>query len=146
MATAKDVAEYLVWLAEHDDSEPMTNLKVQKLLYYVQGFHLAIDGKPLFNDLIEAWIHGPAVSSVFHQYKTHGSDRIQRTVEVDQLDLTPEQKELINDVYRVYGQFSAGGLRNLTHSEPPWLNTPQGQPITLSAMKDFFSTQVSDGD
>ena len=50
---------------------------------------------------------------------------------------------LLEEVYSVYGQFSALRLRSITHEEPPWMNTPQGDVIPLEAMKDYFRTQVT---
>jgi len=60
------------------ESDFISNLKLQKLLYYAQGIHLALYGKPLFNDPIEAWQYGPVVDSVYQTYKTNGSDAIKK--------------------------------------------------------------------
>jgi len=50
--------------------EPITNLKLQKLLYYCQGWHLAYHEKVLFSDPIQAWVHGPAVPNVYRSNST----------------------------------------------------------------------------
>ena len=55
--TAEDTAAYFLALVEEDEGELMSHLKLQKLCYYAQGFHLAITGYPLFTDRIEAWTH-----------------------------------------------------------------------------------------
>lgn len=140
-----DVATYFLFLADQDEDEMMTNMKLQKLLYYAQGFHLAIRGEPLFREAIEAWIHGPVVPAIYHAFKGFGRNPIPfegMTVNLDEIE--PETKEVLDEVYQVYGQFSAIGLRNLTHNEPPWKNTPTGATITRAALKSYFDTQVVD--
>ena len=47
-----------------DGGELLTNMKLQKMLYYEQGFHLACFGTPLFNEDIEAWQYGHVVTCV----------------------------------------------------------------------------------
>ena len=54
----------LAYGASATNGELVSNLKLQKLLYYVQGFHLAVFGEPLFEEEIEAWMYGPVVPSV----------------------------------------------------------------------------------
>ena len=65
MITARTAALYL--LSKQDSEEPdISNLKLLKLLYYAQGTFLALYGRPLFNESIEAWLHGPVVPDVYH--------------------------------------------------------------------------------
>ena len=59
--TAKDVAEYFLSRVDEDAGDSLSNLKIQKLAYYAQGYHLALHGTPLFNERIEAWQHGPRI-------------------------------------------------------------------------------------
>ena len=61
--TCLDVAEYFLSKSEVDAGDVITNLKLQKLVYYAQGFSLAINNRPLFNEQIRAWQHG-ALSSL----------------------------------------------------------------------------------
>jgi uncharacterized phage-associated protein len=141
MPTAHDVARYLVSQVDDDGGDSMSNLKLQKLLYYSQGFHLAAYGKPLFNEPIEAWVHGPVVPDVYRTLKHFGSNAVQ----MDPPDLSQfagEDLELIDEVYSVYGQFSPTGLRNMTHDEPPWKRTPQGGIISHELMREFFRTRI----
>jgi uncharacterized phage-associated protein len=66
MLKAKDVAEWFInWAASDEESSDLTNMKLQKVLYYAQGHHVGQYGKPLFGDQIEAWSHGPVVASVW---------------------------------------------------------------------------------
>ncbi|HSX79064.1 MAG TPA: type II toxin-antitoxin system antitoxin SocA domain-containing protein, partial [Candidatus Saccharimonadia bacterium] len=61
MLDCYDVAQYFLAKADEDAGDLMSNLKLQKLVYYAQGFALALLDKPLFPQCIEAWIHGPVV-------------------------------------------------------------------------------------
>ena len=69
MPSAVDVARYFLAQSDDDAGDIISNLKLQKLLYYAQGVTLALTGKPLFSDPIEAWQHGPVVPSVYRLYK-----------------------------------------------------------------------------
>jgi len=143
MMPAHDVAKYFVSLVDEDAGDSISNLKVQKLLYYAQGFHLAFYGKPLFSEAIKAWAHGPVVPQVYHLYKEFGYQPI--PVERVSLDASSaEVRELLDQVWSVYGQFTATKLESMTHNEPPWMNTPQSEAISHEAMTKFFKTLVVD--
>jgi uncharacterized phage-associated protein len=143
--TARDVAHYFVSLVDEDAGDSITNLKLQKLLYYAQGVHLALADEVLFRDRIEAWKHGPVVPDVYHYYKEHGG----QSIPVERVNLekySKELRELLDEVNHVFGQFSALKLRAMTHSEPPWIETPQGCIITPALMKEYFKTVVTKDD
>ena len=146
MPTAKQVGDYLVTLA-HREGDPITHLKLQKLCYYVQGFSLAIRDKPMFPETIQAWDHGPVVPALFQQHKQHGNQVIPRPDRTTIAEVSVKDRELIQEVYKVYGQFSGWRLRDMTHTEPPWKNVfVEGVPfieITLDAMKAYFKTQLT---
>ena len=132
-------AKYLISLVDEEEGDSISNLKLQKLLYYAQGFHLAIFDKPLFFEAIKKWAHGPVVPQIWHEYKEYGSGAIP-IHSVDPDDYSEDVRELLNEVYEVYGQFTAAKLRNMTHQEPPWLNTPDNAEIAREIMKPFFKT------
>lgn len=144
--TVSEVAVYFRGLCNDEYGDVMTNLKLQKLLYYAQGFHLAIFNKPLFDNRIAAWTHGPVVVDAYHDYKRHEAreipypDQSEISHAIDSLD--EDQRGLLDEVYDTYGQFSAWKLRNMTHDEPPWKNTPLNSTISLDCMKEYFETLV----
>lgn len=146
MIGALDLAKYYLKLADDDSGELLSNLKLQKLLYYAQGFHLACFGAPLFRDSIEAWTHGPVVPTVYHEYKHNGSCGIQPPEENVKLNVNDDALEVINDVYYGFGQFSAWKLREMTHREPPWADTLNGCGISQGVMKEYFATQIVEED
>ena len=53
----------------NESSRPLTNKKLQKLIYYAQAWNMAFNGEPIFEEKIEAWIHGPVVPEVYNEYK-----------------------------------------------------------------------------
>ena len=138
-----DIANKIIKMASDNDAgELVSNMKLQKLLYYQQGFHLAYFEKPLFEENIEAWMYGPVVPSIYDKYKAEGSNGL--SYEGDVISLTPKEEALFNEVMIVYGEFSAIGLMNLTHSESPWKETPigVGNEISKDRMMTFFKKKL----
>lgn len=148
MATVYDVSAYLISKADISEGDGMTNLKLQKLLYYCQGFALVLLNKPLFTNAIDAWQHGPVVRVVYNAYKSYGGNVISSASKGNADSLSAEERELVDDVYSVYGKYSAWYLRNLTHSEPTWqsVESSDDKTITHKAMKKYFSTLVNNED
>jgi uncharacterized phage-associated protein len=129
-------------------SDRISNLKLQKLLYYAQGWHLGIKGVPLFPERLEAWVHGPVQPSMFQEYKTFGWMTIEKPT--DHISLIPAAEKHIRDVLKVYGKYSGDQLERLSHSEKPWLDaraglspdTPSKNVITPESMRDFFAAKA----
>jgi uncharacterized phage-associated protein len=145
MMPAHDVAKYFVSLVDEEAGDSITNLKLQKLLYYAQGVNLALNDALLFAEPIEAWTHGPVVPKVYHAYKQHSGEAI--PVKRVNLHVYPKDlRELLDEVNEVFGQFSAAKLRAMTHNEPPWKDTPPGAVISTESMKAYFKTVVTRDD
>lgn len=142
MITAKDVSGYFISLVDSDNGDFLTNLKIQKLLYYAQGFSLALIRAPLFDEPIIAWNLGPVVVEVYEEYKQFGSDGVPLPDNFDVDKFDDDTKELLDEVYEVYGQFSPSALVEMTHSEPPWRYTKVNNEISHRAMQDYFTTQL----
>ena len=118
MTTANEVAKTLIHLAAIDPEEdPMTALKLHKLLYYCQGWHLAWYGQPLFQDRIEAWKHGPVVPAIWSASRGHGKEPM---LDPGPANVPASDRASIEQVWSHYRKFSASGLRDKTHEEPPW--------------------------
>jgi uncharacterized phage-associated protein len=113
---------FIAWAVAVEDE--LSNLKLQKMLYYAQGHYLAEHHQPLFSDKIQAWSHGPVVPAVYHEFKDCGSS----TIALDDDDpfawddVDPATTDFLSRVWNTYGGYSAGRLRNMTHEEPPWRN------------------------
>jgi uncharacterized phage-associated protein len=155
MASSLDVARFLIYLAtpnDGEDTDGLCHLRMQKLLYYVQGWHLAACGKPLFDGRIEAWTHGPVVREVYPCFKVLGGQLIPPREGADSKTLSPREKAFIRSVWDEYKQYSATALRAMTHQEDPWL-TARGNcgpddrseaEITHQAMRAYFLPKLDD--
>lgn len=141
--TAKDIANYFLSQVCEECGDSISNLKLQKLVYYAQGFYLALHGKPLFKDEIRAWQHGPVVPLLYRKYSSYEANPIPRPKKVDLSIFTKAIRDFLDEVYNVFGQFSAWKLRDMTHSEPPWKNTPQNGIITHTSLKAYFITLLT---
>jgi uncharacterized phage-associated protein len=127
---------------ESDYDDLISNMKLQKLLYYQQGYHLAYFDSPLFDEDVEAWWYGPVVPVVYDKYKHLGKDVIKYTGET--VLLTDEEERLFDKVYGVYGQYSALGLSDLTHGEKPWRSVEpgKGHVIPKESLTKFFKHEL----
>ena len=136
------IANQLLLYSADKGGELMTNMKLQKMLYYQQGYHLALFDEPLFDDDLEAWMYGPAVPVVYEHYEMNGNNGIhpQKTA----IKLTNKEEALFYEVYRIYGIYSAIGLMNLSQSEKPWKSVPigTGNVISKSSLKMFFKKKL----
>jgi len=132
--TAVDLSKYI--LAKLGS---MNHLKLQKLIYYVEAYHLAhFEGESLIKEDFEAWVHGPAVKKVWAYYK--GDSILYGDISISRKDakeivkkvtelLGHEQIDLIDDVLTEYGDKSSYYLESLTHEELPWTEARRGIPI-----------------
>ena len=145
-AKAIEVARYFIELAAAEEEEDrLSPLRLQKLLYYAQGWSLVLRNKPLFEESIKAWQHGPAVPTVWHAFKQYGSGAIDPQ-DVPPAKLDDESKGLIRAVWHAYRGFSAISLREMTHREPPWAkaaarrkpDAPWTVEISRSTMRVYF--------
>lgn len=140
MKTASEIARYIVtFFQERED--PVANLKLQKLLYYVQGWHLAIYDAPAFGEDVEAWVHGPVVPIVYQIYRDYRWNPIVR--EVAPVDLGKDLKSVIDEVLEVYGPDTGWDLERRTHRETPWLTArgelPPDQASNIVISKEVIS-------
>jgi uncharacterized phage-associated protein len=124
------VADTLIHLARERNLSDLTNLKLQKLLYYAQAWNLAFSDECLFAEDIEAWVHGPVVPRVFRRFKALGWKTIDTKVNPLHGPYLASHLKLI---LTAYGSFSATQLERLTHSEDPWRIARNGIPSDVSS-------------
>lgn len=137
--SASNIANYFLYKAQEateEDQELISNLKLQKLVYYAQGLCMAIYGKPLFSDKIEAWTYGPVVPELYHYYKKHNSNGIRADKNFNPSIINEDTKNFLDEIYEVFGQFSAIRLMNLAHSDQCWIDADAGigNEITCASM------------
>jgi uncharacterized phage-associated protein len=93
------IAKYFIWLANETGSF-ISNLKLQKLVYYTQAWHLALHDLPLFDEDFEAWVHGPVIPDLYHTYKHFGWKPIQEEATLDLPETTlPFLKEVADEYF-----------------------------------------------
>ena len=147
MHTCFDVANYFLKCQRYEAGELITNMKLQKLVYYAQGIYLAMQGKPLFNEKIYAWEYGPVCDSLWRKYKDYESEPLPRPNDINTDDIFEiETKQILDMVYDYYGQYSAWGLSEMSHKEQIWIDANRNgrAEITVEAMKEYFLTQIEE--
>lgn len=116
------------------DAEYITSLKLQKLLYFIQGLSAKVYGKRAFDNPIYAWSYGPVVTDMYKVYK----GRSPILTPSDNIKISDGLNKIIDIVISSYGQIEAEKLIDLTHEEEPWLNTPKDHIIDFDLMKEYF--------
>lgn len=136
-----DAADYILAV-----KGSMSAMKLQKLLYYSQAWHLVWEEKPLFEEEIQAWANGPVVPFLYEKHKGnfildpgffHGNPN----------GISSESKDVITRILSFYGDKDAQWLSDLTHLEDPWKNARKGIAdgergaaiISLESMAEYYS-------
>ncbi len=140
----KEVSAFLIM-----NGTNVTNKKLQKLLYFAQGWFLALNNenfsdKPsvLFIEDFEAWRHGPVVPNSYFEYRRNGSDAIPCDFNYT-CNLKEEVEQVLEDVLNVYDKYNGNQLESISHQQDPWSNCDRNQIITKKSMFDYFSTQYN---
>ncbi len=131
----------------------MNHLKLQKLLYYIESWHLVIFDQSIVDDDFYAWVHGPVLKRVWNTYKRYSllydslpNDLAKASDIIDQAEavLNSDQLDLIKDVLEEYGSKGAYHLECLTHSEKPWREArgdlPPEEPSNAAINKETMKT------
>ncbi len=143
MVKAIDVANFFVEMMQFDEDK-LTNLKLNKMLYYAQGHSLKRTGKRLFEEEIQAWDYGPVVESVYQAFKKYGMEGIGNTFGYFSVDyFSEEEQRLLLDIGRVYGKYTGVELVHKTHQEgSPWycVYKPNVKNIVIpvDSIKSYF--------
>jgi uncharacterized phage-associated protein len=123
-------------------------MKLQKLMFYSQAWHMVWEEEPLFADDFQAWANGPVLPALYDRHR--GMFKVDRSLfkDANAGNLTDEQRGDIDKVLGFYGDKTAQWLSNLTHQENPWLNArgelPAGaassEVIPKSAIHEYYSS------
>lgn len=158
MYTATAIANFFIEKGKQE-GKLVDQMKVQKLVYFAHGWFLAITGKPLINETIEAWRFGPVIPSLYHSLKYSGNLPITKSIEVSQFDnstiaddANTELQAYLNRIWNLYSPFTGIQLSNMTHEEgTPWAKIakefdhriPANMDIDDQLIKEYFSDQRS---
>lgn len=138
MPTIYEVANY--FLAESSDN--LTNRKLQKLLYFAQGFHLAKYDCALFEGDFAAWKFGPVNSGIFHEYKAYGYQPISRPKPESLVQFSERALSFIASFLIAFSSIGQEKLIEYSHADIPWAAhyiPNQNVRISQSDLRDYFA-------
>ena len=146
MAKLKDVAAFFIALAqdmsEMNLGDAMTNLRLQKMLFFAQGWMLARNKTPLFNEIIEAWPYGPVVPACYEWYKGCGGNPLKAEMPPREA-FTQEEYELLLDTWTELSKYSTSQLVAMTHEAgTPWdlvWNKSKQREISNQDIETYFA-------
>ncbi len=147
--TALDIANFYIQLVNSLPDNSIDNLKLNKIIYYAQGWSLVRLGHPLFTNEIQAWDYGPVVPEVYREFRHCGSEPIDKPSAVfDEDRLSSQELSLLVDVYDNYGKYTGWALKEMTHRKgSPWDRVYQkgmNSVITCESMMEAFSKDSID--
>jgi len=132
--TALEISKYII--QKYPDKA--TNLRVNKLLYLIQGLHFQFFGGALFDDDFEAWTKGPVIPKVYREYKSSGAYPI--SIDGENIEISETKKEFVDTVLAHYSKKSTEELVNLSRLTNPWRDN-FGMSINLITkleISDYF--------
>lgn len=148
MVTVYNVADFFIDLAQGNENDTITNMRVNKLVYFAQAWFLARYDIPLFSEEIEAWDYGPVIPALYQKYKTYGKNNIESVSDDYSPDIfSTEELETLKDVFIYYGKFSTTELVNRTHQKGgPWymvtsVKNRNTNIITKESLRNYYQSQ-----
>lgn len=133
MLNATIIGQY--FLSKNPD---LTDIQIQKLVYYAYSWYMVKNqGKKLFEEKPQAWIHGPVFRTLFDSMKNY-----KKFSETDHMEkIEKNVTEFLDVIYNIYGKYSGNELEKMTHSELPWIKARNGlKPY------EFSQNTISDED
>jgi phage-associated protein len=125
MNSINDFADYIILQVKSEDKNAsLINLKLQKLLYYVQAWSYGINKKAMFEGDFEAWIHGPVNREIYNRFSE--SKFLYSEIGIDDclnkdVRLSNDDREFVDFILENYLKYSGAELEKLSHSEQPWI-------------------------
>ncbi len=140
MYSAFDIAEYVIKKC-NDQGKGISNLKLQKILYFIQAEFLVRNGKPIFRDPIEAWDFGPVVPSVYRRYRIYGGASIPYYDGEIDFPFKSKDRAIMDEIINSCVDLSASQLVEMTHKQDPWRDAYKdyrGKIISNESIKAYF--------
>lgn len=143
MYTVFDIANYFL------SKESMSHKKLQKLVYYAYSWILALLNESgndlqfhLFNNRIEAWVHGPVIPDLYQEYKKYGWQDIPKKEVYNGPAFSTDVEDVLTQVWDVYGNLKANELEMLSHRETPWINARKGVAAYESTSNEILDSDI----
>ena len=140
-----EIADYFLLKAEQEGQELLSNLKLQKLVYYAQGISCVISDRLLFPEKIIAWAYGPVVPALYRKYRRHQAHGIKADKTFNPATIDRKTQVLLDDVHRFFGQFSAIRLMEMAHSDQCYIDAGINNEITQEAMRRDLKKYLKNG-
>lgn len=139
MYDARNIANEFIRLAD-ESGKKLSNMKVQKLLFFAHARMLGLHGEPLLNQEFRAWRHGPVIPLVYHALKQYGPLYIRSPIpNVEPATIDSQAMSVILWCFRTYGHMSPLQLADLTHKEgTPWHGARRDGVIPNGAIQDYY--------
>ena len=142
MENVFDVAKYIL-----EKTGSISAMKLQKLVYYSQVWHIVWEEEELFSDKVSAYSNGAVIGTLFHEHKGMFKVRSEDFPQGNSERLSDPVKEDIDKVVDFYGKYTAQQLSDLNHREKPWIDARKGlspgepcnNPITPAAIMEYYS-------
>ncbi len=121
--SAERIALYII-----SSGREITNLLLQKVLYYVKAISELFDGESIILEPCEAWKFGPVFPVVYEKYRNYGKQEIEINLSKEYVNnlLSEKEKEITDYVLSTFGIYNAWFLKDLTHAEEPWIEARIG--------------------
>ncbi|MDR1882648.1 MAG: DUF4065 domain-containing protein [Prevotella sp.] len=127
MYSVNDIADYIILKVKSEDScASLINLKLQKLLYYIQAWSYGMNKVPFFKGEFQAWIHGPVNKTIYDRFnpaKYLYSEITASDILNNNVKLTDDDAVFVDFILENYLKYSGAELEKLSHSELPWKET-----------------------
>lgn len=135
---------------DEESYEGISNMKLQKLLYFSQGAFLALHNKKLFKDKIKAWAHGPVIPNVYHEFRKFKKDVIELEQSqkdkymkiITEIETDEDVSCVLEEVYDSFNQYTAWQLRNFSHDpKGAWYKyyvPGKSEEINVDVLKKYF--------
>jgi uncharacterized phage-associated protein len=122
MNASHDIADEILGLAT-EDTNTLTPMQLLKLVYISHGWMLGLYSVPLISDRVEAWKYGPVIPELYHSIKRFRDTPVLIELRRNHYgrELYDVEKDLLKQVYGIYGRLSGITLSRMTHRRgTPW--------------------------
>lgn len=139
MYKVQEIAEYVIYYV-YTKGNIVTNLKLQKILYYIQAEFLVGTQKQCFREHIEAWSFGPVVPCVYMKYNIYGNSFIYPPRNDISYKFSSADKRKVEHIVDACSAYSSSMLTEITQRQTPWIDAyHQGKAeITPESIRQFF--------
>lgn len=144
MQSVIDISQYVIF-KYWKNGMSITNLKLQKILYYIQGYALKRCNEVAYTEAIYRWPYGPVVPESYFEYNKFRSRPIEEPSDLEMESVVKKLKRdramlsVINEVIEKSFSLKTSEMVEKTHEELPWRSTEDSKIIAISLISMYFS-------